>query len=209
MYSLLSPLTVVDSTFTGNKTLARGGAGDGGAIGTDGAAPLTPGRVGGQIRLCGSTFTRNVAAHGSGGGVYLWACAADRVVVERSTFQENTIDGIGGGARVSVGPTDWGTTGSITISGVSILSNTSTGNGGGLYLDCAPTCTVENSTLYANTSKAYGGGPSSAPAPTTTPTSRSRRTTSTATGAPCSEGSSSSTTPSSWGTRPGTRGGRR
>jgi predicted outer membrane repeat protein len=157
VYSLLSPLTVVNSTFTDNKTLASGGAGDGGAIGTDGAAPLNPDRTGGQIRLCGSTFTRNTAAHGSGGGVYLWAYAGDRIVVDRSTFKDNVIDGIGGGARISVGPTDWGKTGSITVTGTSVLSNTSTGNGGGLYLDCAPTCTIENSTLYGNTSKAYGG----------------------------------------------------
>lgn len=157
VYSLLSPLTVVNSTFTDNKTLARGGAGDGGAIGTDGAGPLTPNRTGGQIRLCGSTFTHNTAARGSGGGVYLWAYAGDRIVVDRSTFKDNVIDGIGGGARISVGPTDWGTTGSITIRGTSVLSNTSSGNGGGLYIDCAPTCTLENSTLYGNTSKGYGG----------------------------------------------------
>ncbi|HET9654734.1 MAG TPA: cellulose binding domain-containing protein [Kineosporiaceae bacterium] len=157
VYSLLSPLTVTNSTFTDNKTLNQGSAGDGGAIGTDGAAPLTPDRTGGEIRLCGSTFTHNTAARGSGGGAYLWAYAGDRVVVDRSTFKDNTIDGIGGGARVSVGPTDWGKTGSITITGTSVLSNTSTANGGGLYLDCAPTCTIENSTFYGNTSKAYGG----------------------------------------------------
>jgi predicted outer membrane repeat protein len=157
VYSLLAPLTVVNSTFTDNSTLAKPGAGDGGAIGTDGAAPLTANRTGGQIRICGSTFTRNKSARGSGGGVYLWAYAGDRIVVDRSTFKENAIDGIGGGARVSIGPTDWGKTGSITISDTSILSNTSTGNGGGLYLDCAPTCTIQNTTLYRNSSKAYGG----------------------------------------------------
>lgn len=157
VYSLLAPLTVVNSTFTGNRTLAQGGAGDGGAIGTDGAAPLTPNRKGGLIRICGSTFTRNASARGSGGGAYLWAYAGDRIVVDRSTFQSNTVNGIGGGARVSIGGTDWGLSGSITITGTSILSNSSTANGGGLYLDCAPTCGIDNSTFYRNSSKTYGG----------------------------------------------------
>ena len=156
VYSLLSPLTVVNSTFNDNSTVKREGAGDGGAIGTDGAAPMDANGSGGKIHICGSSFNRN-KGHGSGGGIYLWAYARDQIVVDRSTFKDNTVEGIGGGARISIGPTDYGKTGSITISGTSVLSNSSSANGGGLYLDCAPTCAISNSTFYRNASKTYGG----------------------------------------------------
>ncbi|MEJ2578190.1 MAG: choice-of-anchor Q domain-containing protein [Kineosporiaceae bacterium] len=156
LYSLLSPLTVVNSTFDDNHSDKNGAKGSGGAIGTDGAAPLSRDGKGGDIRICGSTFTRNTGDR-AGGGMYLWAYGRDRILVDRSTFQSNRINGLGGGARISIGPSDFAKTGTITITGTSILSNTSGGNGGGLYLDCAPTCTINNSTLYGNTSKAYGG----------------------------------------------------
>ena len=67
-------------------------------------------RQGGEIRVCGSTFTGNTG-HGSGGGLYLWAYAPDRIIVERDVFKGNAIKpndsggvGLGGGARLSIGP---------------------------------------------------------------------------------------------------------
>jgi predicted outer membrane repeat protein len=163
VYSLLSQLTVVDSTFTGNSTTTGGGMGDGGAIGTDGASPIAAGGKGGVIRVCGSTFTGN-AAHGSGGGVYLWAYVPDRIIVERDVFKDNVIKpndgggvGLGGGARLSIGPTQYAASGgSVAVEGTSLVSN-SGGDGGGLYLDCIPTCTISNSTFYGNSATAFGG----------------------------------------------------
>jgi predicted outer membrane repeat protein len=159
VYSLLSPLTVIDSTFTGNGTINAEGMGEGGAIGTDGAGVNGPG----NIRLCGVTV-RNNKAFASGGGAYLWAYAPQKIVVEKSTFADNTVAGnghgsagSGGAARISIGPSDIGTVGSVTIRDTSFLANTSTQNGGGLYLDCAPICKVSNSTFYGNTAGAYGG----------------------------------------------------
>jgi predicted outer membrane repeat protein len=156
VYSLLAPLTVVNSTFTDNSTVTRGGGGEGGAIGTDGGAPPNKDSKGGEIRICGSTLARN-SGHGGGGGAFLWGYARDRIIIERTTFRDNTVDGLGGGARVSIGGTDYSSTGTIIISGTSIMSNTSTGNGGGLYVDCLSTCDIENSTFYRNSSKTYGG----------------------------------------------------
>jgi predicted outer membrane repeat protein len=161
VYSLLSPLTVINSTFTDNHTTTTGGLGDGGAIGTDGAA-ADQGAPNGVIHICGSTINHNTA-YGNGGGAYLWTYAPDKVIIERTTFADNRINpngrnsgGLGGGARISVGPVP-GRAGSITVRDSSILSNTSGGNGGGFYLDCSPTCTISNSTFYNNSSKAYGG----------------------------------------------------
>jgi hypothetical protein len=156
VYSLLEPLTVVDSTFTDNSTSTTGGGGEGGAIVTDGGAPANASSGGGQILICGSTFSHN-SGHNSGGGVYLWAYARDRVIVQNSTFADNSVAGLGGGARVSIGKTDYASTGTILISGTTVTSNTSTGNGGGLYIDCLTACDLQNSTFYRNSSKAYGG----------------------------------------------------
>ena len=161
VYSLLSPLTVTDSTFTGNRTTTTGGLGDGGAIGTDGASP--PDTGGGVIRICGTHIDHNTG-HGNGGGAYLWAYAQDKIIIERSVFDANTVTsngrnngGLGGAARVSIGPTDHHTVGSITIDSSTMMSNTSGNEGGAFYLDCAPTCTVTNSTFDANSATAYGG----------------------------------------------------
>jgi hypothetical protein len=156
VYSLLAQLTVVDSSFEDNSTGTNGGGGEGGAIVTDGGAPANSSSKGGQILICGSTFTRN-SAHNGGGGAFLWGYARDRIIVENSTFNANSVDGLGGGARISLGKMDYGSTGTIRVSGTTMMSNTSTGNGGGLYVDCLSTCDLANSTFYRNSSKAYGG----------------------------------------------------
>ncbi|MGW0503847.1 choice-of-anchor Q domain-containing protein [Micromonospora sp. NPDC003241] len=160
VYSLLSPLTVANSTFTDNRTTTSGGLGDGGAIGTDGAKPI--GESGGVIRICGSTI-RNNTGHGNGGGAYLWAYAPDKIIIERTTFEGNRVrsngrggNGAGGAARLSVGPQP-GRSGSVIVRQSSIRANTSDGNGGAFYLDCSPTCAISNSTIHGNTAKDYGG----------------------------------------------------
>jgi predicted outer membrane repeat protein len=156
VFSLLARLSVMNSTFASNSAEKRGGGGEGGAIGTDGGAAPNENGTGGEIRICSSTLTHN-SGHGSGGGAFLWGYARDRIIIERTTFQDNSVDGLGWGARVSLGKTDYSSTGTITISGTSIMSNTSTGNGGGLYIDCLSACDIENSTFSRNSSKTYGG----------------------------------------------------
>ena len=161
IYTLLAPLTIVNSTFTDNSTTTTGGLGDGGAIGTDGAA-ATPGTPGGVIRICGSVVRHN-SGHGNGGGAYLWTYAPDKIIIDRSTFADNTVtsngrnnSGIGGGARISVGP-ESGRVGSISVTASSIQSNTSGANGGGFYLDCPANCAITDTTFAGNSSGAYGG----------------------------------------------------
>ena len=156
VYSLLSPLQVINSEFTNNSTVLQTGYGDGGAIGTDGASESTTDTVGGTIQICGTQIRSN-QGNGSGGGAYIWMYPPDQATIDRSTIESNNVvknadsqGAIGGAMRIS--------NGAVTIKDSSFLSNTSIGNGGGLYLDCAPTCTFTNSTFYANKNTAGWGG---------------------------------------------------
>jgi predicted outer membrane repeat protein len=161
IYNLWSPLHVVNSVFADNSTFVNNG---GGAIGSDGA--LDPAyrnkqngadTVGGTIELCGSRFQNN-KAYGAGGAAFLWVYPPDKIIIDRCTVEGNTLgkdaDGtglsMGGGMRVS--------NGDITIKASSFLSNTAETHGGGLSLDCAPTCTISNSTFYSNkVTDGFGG----------------------------------------------------
>ncbi|MGC4068469.1 MAG: choice-of-anchor Q domain-containing protein [Polyangiaceae bacterium] len=156
VYSLLSPLTIVNSEFVDNSTTLQKGFGDGGAIGTDGASESPNDSIGGTIEICGSEI-RNNKGNGSGGGAYIWMYPPDTAIIDRTTIANNDVvknasgqGSIGGGMRIS--------NGEITIRDSSLLSNTSIGNGGGLYLDCAPSCTIANSTFFANKNTAGWGG---------------------------------------------------
>jgi hypothetical protein len=155
IYSLLSPLQIINCEFVDNSTLNDQGTGDGGAIGTDGGSEYPDDAIGGKIEICGSTV-RGSEGYGNGGAAYIWAYPPDQIIVDRSTFASNTGHknkptggSLGGAARIS--------NGEIVIKASSFLSNTSEGIGGGLYLDCAPSCTITNSTFYANTTTDWGG----------------------------------------------------
>ncbi|WP_227994503.1 choice-of-anchor Q domain-containing protein [Luteimicrobium xylanilyticum] len=155
VYSLLSPLTIMNSTFTSNSVVDKPHAGDGGAIATDGASPFT----GGKLELCGLRIAHNTSEH-NGGGAYLWTYAPDSIEIRKTTFEDNharTSNGAGGAARVSVGDYQGRTVGQITISQTTVTSNTSGGNAGGFYLDCAPNCDINNTTFEGNSSATYGG----------------------------------------------------
>lgn len=155
VYSLLSPLSIVNSVFTGNFTTTDGSLGDGGAIGTDGASTSPDDATGGDVYICGTQIVDN-RGYGNGGGAYLWVYPPDRIIIDQTTVSGNRAapngrnnNGLGGGMRVS--------NGEILIRRSSFLSNISDGNGGGLYLDCAPSCTLNNDTLHGNVAKSYGG----------------------------------------------------
>lgn len=155
IYSLWSPLHIVNSEFIDNSAYVDAG---GGAIGTDGA--LDPEyreneTVGGTIEICGSVF-RNNTAWGAGGAAFIWAYPPDKIIIDRCTIENNTLyknsDGLamGGGMRVS--------NGEITFKHVSFISNSAETHGGGVYLDCEPTCTITNSTFYSNkVTDGFGG----------------------------------------------------
>jgi len=144
LYSLLSPLTVIDSDFVDNSNLTENGMGEGGAIGTDGASESPDDAVGGAVEICGCRFTGN-QGYGCGGAAYIWVYPPDTVLIDRTVVSGNAVGAntgggaIGGGMRIS--------NGAITIQQSTFDSNQSLANGGGLYLDCEPTCDITNSVL--------------------------------------------------------------
>ena len=151
VYSLYSPLQIINCEFTNNSTLLlSSGSTDGGAIATDGAT--TDGTTvanNGTIQICG-TQIRNNNANGSGGAAYLWMYPPDQTIIDRTTVEGNTSTGFAGAMRIS--------NGALAIKASSFLSNTSVSNGGGFYLDCSPTCTITNSTIYGNKDTQGWGG---------------------------------------------------
>ncbi|MFH2008739.1 MAG: choice-of-anchor Q domain-containing protein [bacterium] len=82
--NLLSPMTIVDSTFRDNESTAGGGA-----VYDDGASAYIDDGVSGTISICGSHFENNRSI-GTGGAVYLWAYAPDELVINRCSFVGNT-----------------------------------------------------------------------------------------------------------------------
>ncbi len=151
VYSLYSPLQIINCEFTNNSTLLlSSGSTDGGAIATDGATTDgTKEPNNGTIQICGTQIHNN-SANGSGGAAYLWMYPPDQTIIDRTTVEGNTSTGFAGAMRIS--------NGTSTIKSSSFLSNTSVSNGGGFYLDCSPTCAITNSTIYANkNTKGWGG----------------------------------------------------
>jgi len=154
--SLLSTLTVEDSTFTNNDTSAGGSIGPdtrgyGGAIYTDGANP----NIADTITISNSRFDSNSGA-GQGGGLYLFAYSSgqDSVVVENSTVINNSVvedtrgDALGGGVNVGGG-------GNFTFNNTTVASNRANQQGGGLWVG-SPT-TINNSTIYGNRAETADG----------------------------------------------------
>ena len=154
VYSLLSPLSITNSHFESNTTLDEG---EGGAIGTDGASASPDDAVGGAVSLCGTKLLNN-SGRASGGGAFIWVYPPDAVTLDRVTVQGNTVradskgGAVGGGVRAS--------NGLITIQASSFLSNIAESHGGGLWLDCAPSCSIANSTFDSNRAAPRDGGSS-------------------------------------------------
>ncbi|MBN2342480.1 MAG: hypothetical protein JXX29_06285 [Deltaproteobacteria bacterium] len=89
--NLLSPMTIVHSSFVENESV-----GGGGAVYTDGASAYTDDDddVGGVISICGCTFDRNRAV-GTGGAVYLWAYPPDELFINHCSFTANEAYAVG------------------------------------------------------------------------------------------------------------------
>jgi predicted outer membrane repeat protein len=150
IHNLLSSLTVVNSTFTNNDSrpgASVAGYGYGGAIYTDGASEDDSDNTGGTISIVNSTFTNNTAA-GQGGGVYSFVYPPDVVVIDRSTFANNTVvvdsrgDALGGGLRQG--------NGTLTLSNSTFSGNVARSQGGGFWRGEKGAATLTNVTFYAN-----------------------------------------------------------
>jgi hypothetical protein len=104
VYTLLAGLRMANSTFTGNRAV-HGNQGGGGLMTDGGSANSGSGATGGDIVVCGSSFSSN-SALADGGGALLWAYKKDRVTVSGSTFTGNSVrpnsrgHAMGGGIRL-------------------------------------------------------------------------------------------------------------
>ena len=138
-------VTVVNSTFVGNKATGTGGnpgnGGDGGAMSYDGAHVTWT--------MCGDTFSNN-SANASGGAIFRVAYNDEAVTIDRSTFDGNSVDpttGNAGGLYLEYA--------TITLTNTTI-SNNSANYAGGLWLGHDSIAALTNDTIAGN--KANGGG---------------------------------------------------
>ncbi|MEG4264202.1 DUF4347 domain-containing protein, partial [Microcoleus sp. POL1_C1] len=164
--SLQGKLTIDNSRFIGNDTTAAVYAtgqnnpflrGFGGAVYTDRAS--NPSEASGTIKITNSVFQDN-KGRGEGGAAYLFTGSQDKVILEKSTFQNNEILGLpnggnpgnGGAVTILSDSTNQG----LTIANTTFAGNKAGNQGGGLWMRNAPT-TITNSTFSGN-STAYAAG---------------------------------------------------
>jgi hypothetical protein len=139
-------VTVVNSTFVGNKATGTGGnpgnGGDGGAMSYDGAMiPWT---------MCGDTFSQN-SANASGGAIFRVAYNDEPVNIDRCTFDGNSVDpmtGNAGGLYLEYA--------TITMTSTTISHNTAN-FGGGIWIGHMAIAKVSNDTIAENTANMGGG----------------------------------------------------
>ncbi|PSO51451.1 MAG: calcium-binding protein [Cyanobacteria bacterium QH_1_48_107] len=160
--SLQGKLTVDDSLFRNNDTTAGSYdngenepepavRGYGGAIFTDRASSPS-GDKSGEIRITDSEFKGN-SGRGEGGAAYLYTSPQDEVTIEDSLFKNNEVlnlpnGGNSGNGGAVVQFTD-GQNEGLTIRNSTFADNSAASQGGGLWMENAPT-TITNSTFSGN-----------------------------------------------------------
>jgi hypothetical protein len=150
VYSLLSRLHVVNSTFARNR--GSSGRHGGGGVMTDGAS--TSGSSGGEIIVCGTSISDNTA-YATGAGAYLYAYSRDKVTVSRSTFTGNAVTAnsggvsMGGGVRIGAAP--------ALVTDSTFRRNTAK-SGGALATNSGSKTQVRNSLFECNSSNISGSG---------------------------------------------------
>lgn len=157
--SLNGKLTIENSKFINNDTTAAFYdtgkqnpflRGYGGAIYTDRASTSSD-ATSGTIKIINSVFEGN-KGRGEGGAAYLYTGKQDGVIVEGSTFKDNSVIGLPGGNSGSGGAIvqmSNDVNKGFTITNSSFINNTAAKNGGGVWAMNAPT-TITNSTFSGN-----------------------------------------------------------
>jgi predicted outer membrane repeat protein len=170
--SLNGKLTLSDSEFIGNKTTAATYAsgepraflrGYGGAVYADRASSVDG--PGGAIDLNNNVFKDN-QGKAAGGAVYLYTAGKDRVSVDGTLFEDNTVSALAGGGEGGDGGALTVMSNEVnrglTVSNSSFVNNTAALQGGGLWTMNAPG-TISNSTFSGNRAESFkksgvGGG---------------------------------------------------
>jgi len=169
--SLLTDLTVIDSTFINNRAKPNSGggggsgaeAGSGGAIYTDGAGSdgTSSTSSNGNLVVCGSYFEKN---HGIKGGAYFSYIYGNisTSTITNSLFVENTagttvVSGQGlGGAVYHGGGADESRT-NLFIENSTFIKNISSNHGGGIATFPKASISVKNSSFIENEAQGNGG----------------------------------------------------
>jgi hypothetical protein len=142
-----SPITIVDSTITGNEST------DGGAMYTDGDNGATNSQD--TITIDNSVFTDNYST-GNGGVGYFDNATGGDIVITDTEMSDNEAIGDGGGLFF------YGHKGSQTVRNSTISGNIAGSDGGGIFLntdyDDPFGMLVENSTVSSNDAGEEGGG---------------------------------------------------
>jgi hypothetical protein len=146
---VLSGLTVENCTFLDNDSTAGSSSvahGAGGAIYTDGAS-AHDGTTAGTIAIRDTVFRGNTST-GEGGAAFTWIYPPDQVIIERSTFDSNTVipdsrgNALGGGLRHG--------NGTLTIRDTTFANNLARKQGGGFWTDGHTPATLTNVTFTNN-----------------------------------------------------------
>ncbi len=139
-------MTVVNSTFVGNSATGTGGnpgnGGNGGAMTYDGAMV--------SWTMCGDTFSKN-HANAAGGAIFRVAYGDEKVTIDRSTFDSNSVDaatGNAGGLYLEYA--------TIAMTATTI-SNNAAHFGGGIWIGHNAIAKISNDTIAENTANMGGG----------------------------------------------------
>jgi len=139
-------VTISNSTLVGNSATGTGGnpgnGGDGGAMSYDGAHV--------SWTMCGDTFRQN-HANAAGGAVFRVAYNDEAVTIDRSTFDDNSVDpttGNAGGLYLEYA--------TITMTATTI-SNNSANFGGGIWIGHDAIAQLTNDTISGNSANMGGG----------------------------------------------------
>ncbi len=150
VYNLLEPVDIEDCVFINNVAKQAGGA-----IFTDEGNWVGPSAtVGGHLRIKRCWIQGNRSTE-LGGGMFLWANKLDEVLVEDTVLLWNRVDkdshgsAKGGGLR---------TRGILTLNRVAFIENTSTQQGGGLWVDGAGPFDINDCAFSGNVVTDDAGG---------------------------------------------------
>jgi hypothetical protein len=146
--NMLSPMTLVESTFIDNESTAGGGA-----VYDDGASAKIDDDVGGTISICGCHFENNRSV-GQGGAVYLYAYPPDKFVINRSTFIANQLkrpangSALGGALRTGSAP--------LQLANSLFADNHADVQGGAYWTDGKVPAYIDNCTFVNNDAGVVG-----------------------------------------------------
>jgi len=144
VYTLLTNLKVEDSVFRGNE-----GTNGSGAIFTDGAnGTEKPDDLGGTTVIRNVVAKDNIGGGDYGGAFFLSGYSGDRYIIENTEITNNTASKGAGLAVQSY--QDEANPVTLTIRNSTIINNTATSQGGGLWTDVKGGVTIEGSTFSGN-----------------------------------------------------------